>query len=344
MTFNYPQICQSFLKDLPERQKELILRRFGLVTGQRETLESIGKSYGITRERVRQIEADGMNRLKRPEILRITSPLFDYFQDYLKRQGGLKREDILLENLGKDKFKPQVFFLLILGESFFGYKETKEFYPFWTINQELIPFFQKLINETIEIFQKELKPLLKKEFLEVKLKDSKISLEKKIDSQFVLSSLEISKKIEENPFGEIGLVNWPEINPRGVKDRAYLVLKKEKKPLHFQEITEKINQLKFYSEKPTLIQTVHNELIKDQRFVLVGRGIYALGEWGYEPGQVKDVIFKILRETEKPLTKEEILGKVLKQRMVKENTILLNLANKKYFLKNPQGKYQIKEI
>jgi hypothetical protein len=65
-----------------------------------------------------------------------------------------------------------------------------------------------------------------------------------------------------------------------------------------------------------------------------------LREWGYEPGQVKDVIIKILKENG-PLTKKEILERVLKQRLVKENTILLNLNNKKYFLKDSQGKYKI---
>jgi len=94
----------------------------------------------------------------------------------------------------------------------------------------------------------------------------------------------------------------------------------------------------------SLVQTVHNELIKDSRFVLVGRGIYALEEWGYYPGQVKDVILRVLREERKPITKEEILEKVLEQRLVKENTILLNLSNKKYFERDVQGKYKVKEI
>jgi len=131
------------------------------------------------------------------------------------------------------------------------------------------------------------------------------------------------------------LKNWPEINPRGVKDNAYLVLLKTKKPLHFTQITKLINK--------ALPQTVHNELIKDPRFVLVGRGIYGLRDWGYEPGLVKDVIFKVLKTSRAPLAKQQILAHVLKQRFVKENTILLNLSNRKYFSKNLQGKYQIRE-
>ena len=150
-----------------------------------------------------------------------------------------------------------------------------------------------------------------------------------------VSYLEVSKKILQNSNGLYGLKDWPEINPRGVKDKAYLVFKKLGKPLHFNEVAKLI--------EGALSQTVHNELIKDPRFILVGRGIYALKEWGYTPGQVKDVIFKILKE-DGPLTQSEILERVLKQRLVKESTILLNLNNKKHFLRDTQGRYQIKEI
>jgi len=340
---NYQKIYSELLKDLPERPKDVIERRFGFKNGERETLESIGQSYGITRERVRQIEEDVITCIKRPEVLKVVFPVFDYFKDCLKKEGGLKREDVLLSNLGEEKFKSQVFFLLTLGDQFFRYAETKDFYSFWTINKELAPFSQEIINKVSDFLKKQSRPLPKEEFLNIKLSDLRANLEKKVDPRFILNSLEISKKISENFFGEIGLIDWPEINPKGIKDKAYIIFKKEGEPLHFKEITDKINQSKLSLERPALIQTVHNELIKDPRFVLVGRGIYALSEWGYYPGQVKDVILKVLKEKRRPLTKEEILEKVLSQRLVKENTILLNLSNKKYFLRNSQGKYWVKE-
>ena len=101
--------------------------------------------------------------------------------------------------------------------------------------------------------------------------------------------------------------------------------------------------LPFSSPRKANIATVHNELIKDSRFVLVGRGLYALKEWGYEPGVVKEVIAKVLRAEDKPLTKEEVFQKVLKQRLIKENTILLNLQDKSCFFKDEAGRYTIKE-
>jgi len=163
-------------------------------------------------------------------------------------------------------------------------------------------------------------------------------------SSIPLSYVEISKEILKGPEGLYGLKEWPEVNPKGIKDKAYLVFKKEEKPLHFTEVATLINNSSLFNSPKTVIsQTVHNELIKDQRFVLVGRGLYALKEWGYAPGVIKEVIARTLKEARHPLAKEEVVDKVLQQRQVKPNTILLNLQNKKYFLKNSQGKYFIRK-
>lgn len=54
------------LEFLSHREREVIIRRFGLRTGYRETLEEIGVDYQITRERVRQIEAIALRKLRHP--------------------------------------------------------------------------------------------------------------------------------------------------------------------------------------------------------------------------------------------------------------------------------------
>ena len=347
MDTNYKKICSELLKNLPEKQKEVILRRFALQSlasseggVKRETLESIGKSFGITRERVRQIENDGL--LKLVDELRSSSPftnarvrekissyqkIFEYFTDELKKSGDLKREEILLSQLGGQNYQPQIFFLLTLGDAFQRFSETKELHSFWTINPDSL----NLAKETIASFYEKLKEINRP----IRFEEYKIPAP--LTARAVGSFLEISKIIQKNQEDFYGLKDWPEINPRGVKNKAYVVFKKESRPLHFMEVSKLIGP-------EALPQTVHNELIKDSRFVLVGRGLYALKEWGYEEGQVKDIILKILKEAGKPLPKEEILEEVMKQRMVKENTIFLNLNNKKYFLKTPEGKYISKDI
>ena len=142
----------------------------------------------------------------------------------------------------------------------------------------------------------------------------------------------------------MGLIHWPEIKPRGVKDRAFLAFKKHGKPLHFTDVAKMIDKLEYNQpNKKTYAQTVHNELIKDSRFVLVGRGTYALSEWGYTPGTIKDVIVKVLQTTNQPMHKDDVVKEVLAQRMVAKNTVLMNLNIKNNFDKDDKGNYFIRK-
>jgi len=324
MNFNYQKIAFNLLNDIPPRQKEVIVRRFGLESGQRETLESIGKNFGLTRERVRQIEENAILKIK-PQLKKIEN-VFQYFQEELKKSGNLRKEDVFFSLLAKEEQFPYIFFLLSLNNNFQRFVETKETYSLWTINLDSLNLAKKIINDLSKKLREIGKPLSLEELI------SFFNHLSKIKKEHLVSYLEISKIIQKNQEGLYGLKDWPEINPRNIRDKAYLIFKKEQKPLHFSQVAQLIGS-------DALVQTVHNELIKDPRFVLVGRGLYALKEWGYEEGFVKDIIFKVLREAKRPLTKEEIINEVLKQRFVKKSTILLNLSNKKYFLKLSEGKY-----
>lgn len=314
MTYNYQTICQNnLLKDLPDKHKEVIIRRFGL-RGEKETLEAIGQDFGITRERVRQIEEDCLGRLERN--LPYCQNVFQDFLSYFKKIGAIKREDLALEDLGGQKFKNHVFFLLTVGKQFQRYPETQDFHAFWTIDQNAFSSARKFVANFVSQLENKKEPLA-------------------LTKELLPSYIEISKNVIKGPEGLYGLKDWPEINPRGVKDKAYLVMKKEQKPLHFTDVAGLIG-------KGALVQTVHNELIKDQRFVLVGRGLYALKEWGYEQGVVKEVIARTINNAGGELDKDAIVKDVLKQRQVKPNTILLNLQNQKYFLKNSEGNYTVR--
>ncbi|MBI4101566.1 MAG: hypothetical protein HY443_01200 [Candidatus Nealsonbacteria bacterium] len=325
METNYQKICQDLIRDLPSKQKEVILRRFGLENegAERETLESIGKSFGITRERVRQIEVSSLKEME-PKLKKY-QPIFQNFKNYFKKFGGLRKEKTLFQELGEEKYENQVYFLLSLGDEFSRFGENRDFWASFSLSRDYLDRAKDVIRTLWQRMEKSQKPFTLKELAALVYQKSP-TLE---------SYLEISKKIQKNNEGLYGLRTWPEINPRGIKDKAFLVFKKEKKPLHFTEVSQLI--------EGSLVQTVHNELIRDPRFVLVGRGVYALKEWGYNPGQVKDVILSALKEQGKPLSRDEVLGKVLKQRLVKENTVFLNLSNKKYFSKDSQGKYWIRE-
>ncbi len=297
------------------------MRRFGLHENKKETLESIGKDYNVTRERVRQIEREGVKKVMENSKKKVS--IFLSLNKELERFGGLKREDRLISSLSKEEQNnSHLVFLLSIGEYFKRISETKETHSLWTNNEESLCTAKEVIEHAYKTLMEE----------GTLLTIERIDPAKTLSPEKIISYLEISKKVGQSEDGSFGLSTWPEINPRGIKDRAYLAMRKEGKPLHFRKICEIIGGAN--------AQTVHNELIKDGRFVLVGRGVYALSEWGYSPGEVKDVIRNIL-EKEGPLTKEDIIEKVFSQRLVKKNTIVQNLSNKKRFARSNDGKYTL---
>jgi len=336
---NYQETCTNLLGFLPKKQKEVVTRRFGLKTGKRETLAKIGENFDITRERVRQIEANSLKKLAEAKKEREIQKIFSFLNQYLEKQGGLKREDLLLSELGGEKPQEQnaVYFFLVLGDPFHYFRENENFYSFWSSEEIFFKKAEKTLNNLLSVFEKESRPLSKEEFF---------GLREKEDLKVFLSYFEIFKAIEEGPLGQFGLVKWPEIKPRRVRDRVYLIFKKIGQPLHFLKVAELANELEapICLTKKILSQTIHNELIKDERFVLIGKGTYALREWGYKPGLIKDIIVDILKSANQPLTKEEIIQEMISQRQVKENTILINLHNKDLFVKDEEGRYRIKEI
>ena len=352
MILNYQKNCQSLFQRLSSRQKEIISRRFGLENGKGETLEAIGNSLGLTRERVRQIIEATLAKMRKGEITPEITRAFLIFKKYFSDNGGLKKENLLFSEPifnHQENSSSWVNFLLVLEGNFCRISETKDNYSFWAVNPKIFPSVAKLLTLIEKKLLKEKKPLNIKELASVSNKTS---------PQFLKSVLEVSKEILKTADAKYGLKSWPEVNPRGVRDLAILIFRKVKKPLHFIEVANLIDgflakrqSLQEFSvvaassqvQKKTNYQTVHNQLIKDSQFVLVGRGLYALREWGYNPGTVKDVISKVLKEAKQPLSEEEVLKRVLSQRLVKESTILLNLGNKKCFLKSDNDRYSLRE-
>src|SRR3989344_321839 len=285
LSFNPKQVVKRLLSSLPDRAQDVIVGRFGFnPEGKEMTLEAIGKKYGITRERVRQIENYAINHIRKADTYEKESNVFDELKNTINKMGGVISEDDLLNHLGKDILtRKYIHFLLVVGDDF------------------------NKIKEDIEFKQDEI----------------------------LTRWLSISKNISKNPLGEWGKTKSSNIKTKGVRDYAYLILRKHGSPIHFREVAKLISEV---FKKKAHIATTHNELIKDPRFVLVGRGLYALKEWGYSTGVVRDVILEILKKNG-PLDKEKILEKVLKERYVKANTVIVNLQNPKYFKKNKQGLY-----
>lgn len=330
------QTVKKLLGALPDRAKDVIVSRYGLgEKPQKMTLEAIGKKYGVTRERVRQIENYALTTIRKSEAYQKEKVALEELEQLLHSLGGVISEDELLSHIASDKSSQnQIHFLLVVGESFKKEREDEHFKHRWYIDE-------KLAGQVHEALRKLYKNLSNEDLVSeldiiaqflTHVEDVADTLK---SEDIVRRYLNLSKTIAKNPLGEWGLQTSPNIRAKGMRDYAFLVLRRHGSPIHFREVAKSIEKL---FGKKAHVATTHNELIKDGRFVLVGRGLYALAEWGYMSGVVKDVIRKILDKSG-PLTKDEIIAKVLNERYVKENTILVNLQNPKYFKRNKEGKY-----
>lgn len=345
---NLIQEVKFLINLLPKRTQSILSRRFGLFNKKKETLESIGSFYNITRERVRQIQDHGINVLK-VKILPANQvrfkKRFDVINQKIEEFGNVVSEEYLLNHLKrKEEDMNYLKFLLVLNSNIICFNENNDFRSRWAlankknevfaVENALKSLFSLINKEEVLSFDEVLKRF------QTKLKnnlntDTVLSLNADAAKQTFASWLGLTKTIGRNIFGEWGLSSSCHVYPKGIKDHAYLTMRRHGSPMHFREVSKAIQD---NFKKPAHIQTVHNELIKDDRFVLVGRGLYALKEWGYVPGSVRDVISHIIK-THGRILREDLIKKLLKERHVKETTVAINLQNKNLFRKFPDGTY-----
>ena len=320
-----------------DREKEIISRRFGL-NGSRETLEQIGEMLSITRERVRQLEKAILIRLQIcaedgeiPELAAAEKLLIRN----LTEMGRVARLSDLAEKVYGRKVtaseKAGIYFIATFAKSLTIVEENDRYNVAVGIaeygNSKKI---RERIDEIVKIIRENKKPMTLDEL------DDKLNYEHPDHIRAVASISKLLATLN----GLWGLAKWPSVNPKNIRDKIFVVLETEKRPMHFSEIAKKIRESNF-KRKNVTVQAIHNELIKDSRFILIGRGIYALSSWGYKKGTISEIIKSVLEKADGPLTREEIVKHVLHVRKVKETTILLNLQNKKLFKKVGKNSYTL---
>lgn len=330
-------IVQGILDSIErEREREIISRRFGLFD-RKETLEQIGELLGITRERVRQLEKSVMTRLRTtssdlPHIAEVEQAILAT----LKTMGDTARisalgAELTAENTRTDQSR--LAFLTELAPNVAAISEDDNFY-------QAAGTMAAHDEATIKKEVAKLVGTVKKAGAPMETKD--MASQAEIGSEQYAGALASISKQLATLNGRWGLVKWPTVNPKNIRDKIYVILSENGKHMHFNEIAEAIKASDF-KRKDVTTQAIHNELIKDKRFVLIGRGIYALREWGYKKGTVADIIAQVLREANEPLHRDEIVKRVLKSRFVKETTILLNLQSKDQFKRVAKATYELAE-
>ncbi len=316
------------------REREIVSRRFGLFD-RKETLEQIGELLGITRERVRQLEKVVVQRLKAsanelPHIAEVEKRLIAELQEV----GNVARVQELTAKVAKENDKlnqARVSFLASLSNRLVVLDDNDHYHHSVAIKEvHDEKSLKEQVAKTIEAIKAINEPTSIKKVAEAV---------KNTDNKHVAALASVSKHIATLN-DRWGLIKWPMVNPKNIRDKIYVILHDNKKPMHFNEISKAIKDSEF-KRKDVTTQAIHNELIKDGRFVLIGRGIYALKEWGYSKGTVSDIIIDVLKKAGEPLHRDEIVKRVLKSRQVKETTILLNLQGKDQFKRTAKATYTL---
>jgi hypothetical protein len=331
-------VFRAVLSNLPERSQDIIAKRFGVTEKKPLTLQAIGDEYNITRERVRQIVQSGLKSMRDVEEHDDLEMVQNAITDFVQKHHGIVAENAIIDFFGGEEYSSRgsVRFF-IEGLTDVEFVNVKK-YP---VEERVVMHVDFDVEKWFAVHN------LVKELLEAQQKVHTIdhihkhvaSTHEDIDHDQLTKYLIVSREIGKNPFDKWGIVEWDDVSPRGVREKALLIMKEKDKPMHFREIAEAIDHYGLGKKgKKSHPQTVHNELIRDENFVLVGRGVYALNTESYIKGTVKDVIENVLNNSDEPLTAEEVVERVLKMRYVKPSTIKVNLnavakkLNKKYTL------------
>lgn len=320
-----------------DREKEIISRRFGL-NGNKETLEQIGEMLSITRERVRQLEKAILIRLQisaeENQIPELAAAEKLLIRNLTEMGRVAKLADIADKVYGRPSTASErtgIYFIATFSKSLTVVEENDRYNAAIGIadygDSKVI---REKVDEIVSIIKANKKPMTLDEL------DEKLNYEHPDHIKAIASISKLLATLN----GVWGLAKWPEVNPKNIRDKIFVILESHKEPMHFSEIAKEIKNSNF-KRKNVTIQAIHNELIKDPRFILIGRGIYALSSWGYKKGTISDIITSVLEKADDPLTREEIVKQVLKVRKVKETTILLNLQNKKQFKKIDRNSYTL---
>lgn len=312
------EVVFSCPKIKKERERDILFARFGL-KGRPKTLQEIGNEYKITRERVRQVVKNSLNKIKKTCTSKELKECTEIIYKYIKENGGFVTTDSVFNRFANKTpgQKNGLIFITALSDKIHQSKASQSIKEGWQTNSKNAHKIQKISEKIIKTLEDHGEPLPLSDLVK-KIKEKEIH---------VISALSASNSLMKTKNEMWGLAFWPSINPKSIKEKSKYILKKHGKPMHYHKLSEEVTR---FDNKKVTKQSVHNELIKNKEFILVGRGLYALLEWGYEPGFVEDVIFLVLKEAGEPLHKDEIIKRVLEKRLVKSSTIIINLQKPKF--------------
>ncbi|MBU6415073.1 hypothetical protein KGQ34_02440, partial [Patescibacteria group bacterium] len=230
-------VTDNVLKTLGnKRVQDVLERRFGFKDGRRQTLESIGQKYNITRERVRQIEENGLSQLVKFGAQDMARPVVAAVANHLAQNGEISEERRFFDAVADRKYHPHLHFVLALAGKLAKQPETDIHHDRWYTKEEVRKSVEKILDGVVAALEETKKPVSENDLYRLLSEQARSVLGATPEKTHLDSYLSISKIIGKNPFHEYGLTHWATIHPKGVRDKAYIVLAKAGKPLHFSEI------------------------------------------------------------------------------------------------------------
>jgi len=334
-TVSWNEIKNNFnqvLENLSEKEQFVIQKRIWL-NWEKETLKSIGLSFPkpITRERVRQIENSGITKIGRILKTSILWQIQEKALSFIKMHWWVILRDKVINEIIKelnisDTANKNIIDIVINSDIDVLKSKPKNGTQTYFYQKDISPkLISTIHSEAIKILRKK-KDVMKIDELYTIIQNRFAEKWLKIKKTLIDSSLEVFTDIVKWEEDLIWLTRWKILNPQTLREKTLYIMKKEKIPMHYIDITNKIID---HFKEDIKINTIHNELIKWEDFVLIGRWIYALKEWWFTAGTVLDVIVSTFKKFKKPMSLQEISKEVLKTRKVKTTTIYMNLQNKK---------------
>ena len=333
---DFADLLTRLLGILSDKEQDIVRRRFSLEGHNKETLDKIGKSFSITRERVRQIESVALKKLSRLALDPDVQKIHQLAQEILSQHGQVMSEDVLvsemIKHIAQEKSVDTNAMKLAMRVCDKLVKQEKnQFYrAFWRASEVTLLSARNSI--------KEIQQTLSKNKDVMSAADIAAALPTPISVERVISLLQTDwsfKKVGD----DWGLATWRHINPKSIKDKIMIIFRREGEPMHFSDVANRVLD-EFSAKKAVTRQAIHNELIRHDEFVLVGRGLYGLKEWGMVSGTVKEVIRKVLMENGGAMKRQDIIKAVQQKRDIRLGTISLNLQKYPFFKRVGRAVYE----
>lgn len=332
----------SLSERLDDRDRQVIRCRYGLYS-KKLTLKDVGEQLGVTRERVRQIQARSMKILMQPRYILVVQPILELMFHLLKQAGGLINEKQLEEKLNNQynvgNIEP-IDLAHLIFESNNNVKWIQETGA-WGLSSlplSLVPGIQAKFEEILE---DKYVPLPRDELIsQYKSTQLYLNYQGMVEDNFLIKCLNIHPKVCFDKDGNCGLSCWE--NQR--LNTIIQTMREIGEPVHYTDIAKKTN-MELGSVNNTSARNIHAQLQRNTDiFVRVGHGIYGLSEWGlHDDGSIANAAYRVLSDAGRPLHCDIITEQVLETWQVNPRSVLAALQREDRFVNIGQGVYWLRE-